>query len=331
MLLESLLAVAVAGGWETHGPAPSVSVVAVAGPDSRRIYAIAGSVFRSDDGGETWLRIVDAPSADTFYTLGVDPGNPDTLFAATYQVGPHSRFATKFYRSVDGGNTWTLQLAVLDIPICSVAFDGLRPNTVYVACGSTHSLFLRSEDGGDSFEGAGSPFLGGTKLQIAADSSILAVTSGGIWGSRDGGRTWYMPISSPGGCDITSLVIDPENPNRMFVGEGSTQPPCSGVLRSLDGGVTWSRTANVGGSVLDLVMDPSDPARIYVVAAPVGRPGRVLVSSDDGQIWHDLGLPVTAGVNDLALTNTGDRLYAATTEGVFARSLRRTRAITPRP
>jgi photosystem II stability/assembly factor-like uncharacterized protein len=105
---------------------------------------------------------------------------------------------------------------------------------------------------------------------------------------------------------------------------------CGEVQRSLDGGVTWFRTTNVGGPVLDLVMDPSDPSFIYVAAAPVGRPARVLVSSDDGQSWQNLELPATAGPIDLALAESGERLYAATTAGVYARSLRRTRSISPR-
>jgi photosystem II stability/assembly factor-like uncharacterized protein len=330
MLLAALLAAALAGGWETHGPAPSVSAVAVAGPDVHRVYAIAGSVFRSDDGGETWLRIFDAPPvAGLLTSLAVDPRDPDRLFVATIQAGPRSHFNVSLYRSVDGGEEWTVRLGA-DAAFCSVAFDEVQPNTVYAAFWGRQAMFFRSEDGGDSFEGGWTPFfgLGSVQLQLARDGWLIA--SGQQ--SRDGGRTWGpIGFSFPAGCPVALLAIDPTNPNRIFVSGQTTEAFCSGVWRSLDGGVTWSRTTDVGGPVLDLLMDPSDPSWIYVAAAPVGRPARVLVTSDDGQSWQDLELPAIAGSIDLALTESGDRLYAATSEGVYARSLRRTRAILPRP
>ncbi len=330
MLLESLLAVVLAGGWETHGPAPSVSAVPAGGPDSRRVYAIAGSVFRSDDGGETWFRLFDAPpGAGLLSILQVDPRDPDRLFVATYQgyqTVPFSHFTTTFYRSVDGGETWTMQLAVGDA-LCSMALDG---QAVYVACKGRQTWFFRSEDGGDSFDGGWATFFGlGVPILETTPDGVLVSTSG--WQSRDAGRTWQPWIDIPLDCAYTSLTIEPSNPNRIFVSEGDRYGLCGEVLRSLDGGLTWSRTADVGGPALDLVMDPSDPSLIYVATAPLGQsPGRALMSTDGGQSWHDLGLPATAGPIDLALTDSGDRLYAATTEGVYARSLRRARTIPPR-
>jgi photosystem II stability/assembly factor-like uncharacterized protein len=329
MFLEALLATTLAGGWETHGPAPSASAVAVAGPDSRRVYAIAGSVFRSDDGGATWLRIFDAPPGTGLLNiLQVDPLNGDRLFVATNQAGPRSHFTTTFYRSLDGGDTWTMQLTVGDGPLCSMALGG---QAVYVACRGYQPVFFHSEDGGDSFDGGWATFFGlGVPILETTPDGALVSTSG--WQSRDGGQTWQPWIYIPVDCSFTSLTIDSSNPNRIFVSEGDRYGLCGAVLRSVDGGLTWSRTADVGGPALDLVMDMSDPSLIYVSTAPVGQtPGRVLVSSDDGQSWQDLGLPVGAGASDLALTEGGDRLYAATPAGVYARSLRRSRAIPPRP
>jgi photosystem II stability/assembly factor-like uncharacterized protein len=327
MLLESLVAVALTGGWETHGPAPSASAVAVGGPDSRRVYAIAGSVFRSDDGGDTWLEIFNAPpDTGLLNILQVDPRDPNRLFVATVQAGPMSHFNLLLYRSDDGGEEWTVKLGA-DASFCSVAFDELRPNTVYVGVWGRQTVFFRSEDGGDSFEEKWVPGFS-LELQLARDGWLIA--SGQQ--SNDGGRTWGpITLSFPAGCSVTAFVIDPTNPNRIFAGGQMTRAFCSGVWRSLDRGLTWSRTADVGGAVHDLVVDPSNPSWIYVAAAPVGRPARVLASSDDGQSWQDLELPAIPGPIDLALTESGDRLYAATAEGVYARSLRRTRAIPPRP
>jgi len=338
MVLESLFAVALAGGWETHGPElPNVTVVVTSAADDRRVYALANdssqaAIFRSDDAGQTWRKVFEAPPDEFLSTpLEVDPSNPDRLFAATFQVIPSIPFshsATRLYRSVDGADTWTVQLGVGDAALCSMAFG--QPGAVYVACRGRQPLFFRSEDGGDSFDGGWATFFGlGVPILATTPDEVLLSTSG--WQSRDGGRTWQPWIDIPLNCALTSLAIDPSNSNRMFVSGGSTQTFCGEVLRSMDGGVTWSRTTDVGGPVLDLVMDPSDPSLIYVSTAPVGRPGRVLVSDDEGDSWRDLGFPASASAKDLAITGNGERIYAATTTGVYTRSLLRTRVISPRP
>jgi len=55
-----------------------------------------GGAYASDDGGQTWVPVFDT-QAHTF-TVTVDPGNPDRLYAATFNSG--------IYRSDDRGKTW---------------------------------------------------------------------------------------------------------------------------------------------------------------------------------------------------------------------------------
>src|SRR5262247_955382 len=93
MVLESLFAVALAGGWETHGPElPNVTIVATSASDDRRVYALANdssqaAIFRSDDAGQTWRRVFDPPPGELLTNLlEIEPTNPDRLFAATFQV-----------------------------------------------------------------------------------------------------------------------------------------------------------------------------------------------------------------------------------------------------
>jgi photosystem II stability/assembly factor-like uncharacterized protein len=56
-----------------------------------------GGAYASDDGGRTWVRILDP--AVHVYTVTVDPGNPSTLYLSTFYAAVH--------RSDNRGATWT--------------------------------------------------------------------------------------------------------------------------------------------------------------------------------------------------------------------------------
>ena len=81
--------------------------LAVTAANPNRIYALieakpGGGFYRSDDAGQTWSLINSQPSLiqRPFYytTLGADPSNADVVYAG----------AESFYKSVDGGKTFTI-------------------------------------------------------------------------------------------------------------------------------------------------------------------------------------------------------------------------------
>jgi photosystem II stability/assembly factor-like uncharacterized protein len=83
--------------------------VSVSGADSNRVYALIeagdGGLYRSDDGGEKWLRVNDdhrfRQRAWYFTHVFADPKSIDTLYILN----------TGMYRSVDGGKTFSLVMA----------------------------------------------------------------------------------------------------------------------------------------------------------------------------------------------------------------------------
>ena len=139
----------------------------------------------------------------------------------------------------------------------------------------------------------------------------LAVVDG-MYKSTDAGRTWRH-LGLDGAQQIASIVIDPADPNRLFVaalGHPYGANPERGVYRSLDGGTTWSkvlfRDENTGA--VDVALDPADPTVVYAVlwAARQGPweydngyagPGSGLFkSTDGGTTWQQVGggLPTPA-------------------------------------
>ncbi|MCB9246177.1 MAG: hypothetical protein H6606_07060 [Flavobacteriales bacterium] len=79
------------------------------------------------------------------------------------------------------------------------------------------------------------------------DGSILYAgsNSGGLYSSRDGGKHWQFIFDVHPVCGVLDLVVDELDPNRIWVGTGTTVnqfPFGLGVLHSRDGGQTWETT-----------------------------------------------------------------------------------------
>jgi len=105
-------------------------------------------------------------------------------------------------------------------------------------------------------------------------SSVKSAT-GGVWSTANGGKSWtamnVLPtasaVSSIGSVDVLSLTRDPSDPKVLYAGTKT-----SGMLYSLDGGLSWLRppegdafTAVRSGAVLDVAVDPKDPCTYYVL------------------------------------------------------------------
>src|SRR6185312_8403332 len=117
----------------------------------------------------------------------------------------------------------------------------------------------------------------------------------GILKSTDGGQTWTQGAPANTnftftGSAISKLLVDPVNPqillasvtlggsyaNNNFV----NTVPAIGIVRSADGGQTWTQVYNQQHSVMDLIYDPAGKA-YYAAVRSLG----VYKSTDQGQTW----------------------------------------------
>ncbi len=152
---------------------------------------------------------------------------------------------------------------------------------------------------------------------------FVAVASGGVWKTVNGGTTFQPVFDGEGSYSIGCVTLDPNNPNVVWVGTGENNSQRSvgygdGVYRSRDGGASWK---NVGLETSEhigmITIDPRDSETVYVAAqGPLWRSGGergLYKTTDGGTTWtRILHVSDDTGVNEIHLDpREPDVLYAS--------------------
>ena len=141
---------------------------------------------------------------------------------------------------------------------------------------------------------------------------FVAVASGGVWKTTNAGTTWTPVFDNEGSYSIGCVVMDPKNPNVVWVGTGENNSQRSvgygdGVYKSVDGGRSWR---NVGlkqsEHIGKIVIDPRDSDTVYVAAqGPLWSAGGdrgLYKTTDGGRNWSKvLNIDENTGVTDVVL------------------------------
>lgn len=210
-------------------------------------------VFKSEDGGRTWRRVLHLDERHGCADLALAPGNPKLLFATMW------RFERKpwtfvsgseesgLFRSTDGGETWTKVTRGLPKLVGRLGVEVSRsnPDVVYVIGETNEGTLFRSDDGGLTFRKVSDEkdlvqrgfYYSHVRVDPNDENTVYAVASV-LSKSVDGGRT-FRRISRSTHVDYHALWIDPEDPRRLWQGQDG------GVAVSLDGGEHWDPPRNL--------------------------------------------------------------------------------------
>jgi len=183
----------------------------------------AMGVFLSTNEGTSWARkdngLPDGENVE-IRGLAVKPGDSNTIFAAgdLEEIGPpmgaFQRTQGIVYRTVDGGENWTLVLSGGNL-FKDIIIDPNNPDVVYVASGffDRHQL---------------------EKLE-------------GVYKSTDGGNTWTQINNGIRNLYVTTLKFDPTNPNIIWGTTGmipqfdtDVENQDGAIILTQDGGMTWT-------------------------------------------------------------------------------------------
>src|SRR6516164_4314778 len=161
------------------------------------------------------------------------------------------------------------------------------------------------------------PFRGGRVLAVSGvpgepDHFYFGAVNGGVWESRNAGRTWKPIFDAEPVGTIGALAVAPSNPRILYVGTGEADMRSDiaqgrGVWKSSDGGETW-RFIGLGDTqqIGRIEVEPGNADVVYVAALghPYGPNAErgVFKSSDGGAHWKKvLGPNANTGAIDLAL------------------------------
>ena len=172
------------------------------------------------------------------------------------------------------------------------------------------------------------PFRGGRVLAVSGVPGephhfYFGSVNGGVWETRDTGRTWQPIFDSQPIGSIGAIAIAPSNPNIIYVGSGEADMRSDisqgdGMYKSADAGKTWMHIGLTDSQQIGRVLvHPSDPNLVYVAA--LGHPYAanaergVYRSRDGGNSWQKiLGRDDNTGAIELAFEPGNPKvIYAA--------------------
>ena len=243
-----------------------------------------GGVFKSTDGGATWISLSPEIRRQTVNAVAIDSSRPQTILVGTYNDG--------VWKSSDGGSTWKRVLhggsdvGNQQAPISAIMFDPTNPRIVYAATDTgPNDGVTSSADGGATWIRNTGGLPNNFRIDALGDRSEEpgdALRRLERWRplQEHRRRTQLDVDPRPGdGEFVLSLAIDPSEPETIFAGTIN-----SGVFKSNDGGKTWSPAissgAMKGARVLALAIDSS---RVLWAGVRNG----LLRSTDGGKSWVD--------------------------------------------
>jgi photosystem II stability/assembly factor-like uncharacterized protein len=233
----------------------SVVEIEIDGKNPNTLYASthAYGVFKSTDAGASWNRLdgrgTELPRTG-IYDIDIDPVDSKILYA-TALSGPLPDYMLPYegfenlegeagvYKSLDGGETWSLILET-NSEARGIDIDPSDNNNLYVA-DMMGGVWVSNNGGADwrqENNGLGSTSMTSVKIK---DNYIYASTQGsGVYSgviNADKSITWDTARSNKPKAQVFKIQIevDPKNPSRIFA---SAYP--GGMLRSDDGGLHWN-------------------------------------------------------------------------------------------
>jgi photosystem II stability/assembly factor-like uncharacterized protein len=214
-------------------------------------------IYKSEDGGKTWTRILFVNDLTGCSELSMDMNNPLVLYAGMWE---HQRKPWKvisggagsgLYKSSDGGVTWKKIHKGLPEEKGKIAVAVCRSNSdkVYALIESDTKkekggLFV-SQDAGEKW------------TRISSDHRLVQ-------------RAWYY----------LEIFVDPQDEHTIYSLSAS-------ALRSIDGGKTWEKLTGTHGDYHDLWINPNNTKNLVIA-----NDGGAAISFNRGKNWSSQdGMP----------------------------------------
>ncbi len=234
-------------------------------------------VFKSNDGGQTWQKVLYTNSTTGCAELILDINNPNKIIANMYdfQRKPYTYRSGGngggLYVSNDAGSNWTKLSSKNGLPEgnlgrIGIAISSSNPDRIYALIESKNTAFYRSNDGGTNwYKTSQNPNIGNRPFYYSEiyvdpknENRVFSIWSQ-ISKSEDGGKNWEI-LADWGHIhpDHHAFFVHPDDPNFMINGNDG------GLNISSDGGQTWRFAENIPvGQFYHVNVDNQIPYNVY--------------------------------------------------------------------
>ena len=332
LAITALSAAITMGDWTALGPlhipgtfgreaSGKLQALAIFAGNTRIMYAGGGEgtgdqgpwaysgVFKTGDGGSTWLPVSTGLTDTQVDALWVDSTDANLVLAGTEHGG--------IFRSTNGGASWTRTGNFI------IASDFVSANgAVYAA---TNSGVVRSTDGGSTWTTVATSGQANARALAAGGSAIIAGFQNGTVMMQASPSAGWQTVSTNAGRNVQSVAIDATTPtvayaqlgccpttllasangwstiagpsgaeihtlmvtrtgHVLFAGSGSA------AYRSTDGGQSWTQLANVDWDARRIFQVPGEATVIF------GTDQGLYRSTDNGATWSSMSGGVQASL-----------------------------------
>ncbi|NER17960.1 thrombospondin type 3 repeat-containing protein [Spongiivirga citrea] len=274
-----------------------------------------GGLYVSTDNGSTFTDKTEGMAISQFYRLSVAKQDANIIIGGLQDNGGHARSAAGQWRNYHGGDGM------------DNAIDPNNSNILYGMTQNGGSLNI-TVNGGLNLSAQVSPPQDGTGSAISGNwvTPLQIDSEGNLYSGFDAvyrlnGNAWER-VSTTIGTNIDEIIIDPNNPNNIYIVNGRF------LRKSIDAGASFSVVGTFDSDISDMVVSNSDSNTLYVTLSNIslestpnnGAP-KVFKSTDGGNTYDDItfDLPVDQPIFAIAHQgrDTNNPIYVGTSLGVY--------------
>ncbi|MDX6530254.1 MAG: hypothetical protein QOH41_2544 [Blastocatellia bacterium] len=310
-------------------------VVDPTAPNTIYCATAQGGVWKTINGGISWVPTSDNEVSLAIGALAIDPSNHLVLYAGTGEgnFSGDSYYGNGVLKTTNGGASW----AALAMP----TFAGTRFSRIAVTPGTSTRLFAatgtgvyRSTNAGVNWSlmSSGTP-AGAMATDVVVDSTTPTTVYAAFWGqgiykctnAAAGTPSWTKLTSGlPGGTFTRiALGISPSSPLTVYALIADNAYTVNGFFRTTNGGNSWSAIALPGGSIgaqgfynLNVAVDPTTPDIVYLSGVSLWKATRNTTTG----VWtiSDIGGGFHPDNHALAFDPTNHlKIYAGSDGGIY--------------
>jgi photosystem II stability/assembly factor-like uncharacterized protein len=248
-------------------------------------------VYKTSNGGKTWEKVLYIDEMTGANDLVMDPADPNTLYACTWQRirqkwnDPRTYegySGTGIWKTTDGGETWTQINEGLPDPDkrgrIGIDISKSNPSILYILLDNYEIAYQAKAGETDAY--------GRPKADVIKGATVYkSMNKGDSWvqtsGQEKDMKRYMEGHSGTYGWVFSQIRVDPKDETKIYT---------MGLFlnTSKDGGQTFTRESRIHMDHHALWIDPQNPD--YMLS---GNDGGVYVTYDAGKNWkHFVDIPV---------------------------------------